>query len=161
MTHSYVRHACFKCDVTYLWCCMNPSYVQNESQYVPWLILMCDVTHLYARHGSFLMLHDFFMCDMIHFCLYCDSFIYVLWFILMCDMTHAHVCHDSVICALLTHWNTLQHTATRCNTLQQTATHCYTLQYTATHCNTLHQHTATLQQIATHSYAHYSQFLVW
>jgi len=71
---------------------------------------------------------------------------------------------------LLTHCNTLQHTATHCNTwpiLQDTATHCNTgksccrcyawtwmvsfgvlqahcntLQHTATHCNTL-QHTAT------------------
>jgi len=28
-----------------------------------------------------------------------------------------------------THWNTLQHTATRCNTLQHTATHCKTKHY--------------------------------
>ena len=38
--------------------------------------------------------------------------------------------------------NTLQHTATHCNTLQHTATHYNTLQHTATHCNTL-QHTVT------------------
>ena len=44
---------------------------------------------------------------------------------------------------LLTHCNTLQHTATHCNTLQHTATHCNTLQHTAIHCN-------TLQQTATH-----------
>ena len=34
-----------------------------------------------------------------------------------------------------THYNQLQHTATRDNTLQHTATHCNTLQHTATHCN--------------------------
>ena len=39
---------------------------------------------------------------------------------------------------LITHCNTLQHTATHYNTLQHTATHCNTLQHTATHCNTLH-----------------------
>jgi hypothetical protein len=32
---------------------------------------------------------------------------------------------------VVTHCNTLQHTATHCNTLQHTATHCNTLQHTA------------------------------
>jgi len=43
---------------------------------------------------------------------------------------------------IMTHCNTLQHTATHCNTLQHTATHCNTLQHTAAHRNTP-QHTAT------------------
>ena len=36
----------------------------------------------------------------------------------------------------MTHYNTLQHTATLCNTAQHTATHCNTLKHTKTHCNT-------------------------
>jgi len=43
---------------------------------------------------------------------------------------------------IMTHSNTLQHTATHCNTLQHntlqhTATHCNTLQHTATHCSVM------------------------
>jgi len=40
---------------------------------------------------------------------------------------------------IVTHCNTLQHTATHCNTLQHAATRCNTLQlqHTATHCNSL------------------------
>ena len=55
---------------------------------------------------------------------------------------------------VLTHCNTLQHTATHCNTLQHAVTHCNTLQHTATHCNTLQHtvpHSTTLQHTATHS----------
>ena len=72
-----------------------------------------------------------------------------------------------VVCTVMvTHCNTMQHTATQCstkqqtsrrdmgslssemcitlsNTLQHTATHCNTLQHSATLCNTL-QHSATL-----------------
>jgi len=51
-----------------------------------------------------------------------------------------------VWCDMCTHCNTLQHTATRCNTLQHTAVKTnvcgVTYVHTATHCNTL-QHTAT------------------
>jgi len=41
------------------------------------------------------------------------------------------------VCTVLTHCDTLQHTATHCNTLQHTATYCNSLQHTTTH-NRLH-----------------------
>jgi len=41
---------------------------------------------------------------------------------------------------LLTHCNTLQHTATHCNTLRYTTPQCDTLQHTATRCNTSATH---------------------
>ena len=41
------------------------------------LVYMCDVTHLYVWH---------------------DSFICVTWLIYMCDMIHLYVWHDSFIC---------------------------------------------------------------
>jgi len=41
---------------------------------VTWLIHMCDMTHSYVWH---------------------DSFICVTWLIHMCDMTHSYVWHDS------------------------------------------------------------------
>ena len=44
---------------------------------VTWLIHMCDMTHSYVWH---------------------DSFICVTWLIHMCDMTHPYVWHDSFIC---------------------------------------------------------------
>jgi len=43
-----------------------------------WLIHMCDMTHSYVWH---------------------DSFICVTWLIHMYDMAHSYVCHDSFICA--------------------------------------------------------------
>jgi len=47
------------------------------SLYVPWLIHMCDMTHSYVWHDSFI-------CAMTHS--------YVPWLI--------HMCHDSFICAM-------------------------------------------------------------
>ena len=74
--------------------------------------------------------------------------------------TQTNATYSSARHHIATHYNTLQHTATRCNTpvkhyggtlqsannahLQRTATHCHTLQHTATYCNTL-RHAATHQ----------------
>ena len=92
---------------------------------------MCDMTHSYVRHGSFVCVTWFFRSS---------------WPELQHTATTA---------------NSLQHTVTHCNTdwfwgcrssatalprnkassrwSQYTATHCNTLQHTATHCNTLRQ----------------------
>jgi len=79
----------------------------------------------------------FFFC--VFFCLEAYVCIYIYIYI----YTYLYVClhmvllqEDGADVALLTHCNTLQHTATHCNTLQHTATHYNTLQDTATHCNT-------------------------
>ena len=55
---------------------------------------MCDMTHSYAWHDSFIcvtwLIH---MCDMTHSYVWHDSFI--MWHI-----THSHVSHDSFICCI-------------------------------------------------------------
>jgi len=64
---------------------------------VTWLIHMCDMTHSYVWHDSFIcvtwLIH---MCDKTHSYVWHDSFICVTWLIHMCDMTHSYVWHDSV-----------------------------------------------------------------
>jgi len=60
---------------------------------------MCDMTHSYVRHDSFLCVTWLIpMCDMTYSYVWRDSFIFVPWLIHMCDMTHSYVCHDSSIC---------------------------------------------------------------
>jgi len=60
---------------------------------------------------------------------------------------YAMYMHDTIT---VTHYNKLQHAATRCNTLQHTATYRNTPQHTATHRNTP-QHTATQANAERHS----------
>ena len=66
---------------------------------------MCDMTHLYVRHDSFIcvtwLIHR---CGMTHSHVRQDSFLCVTWLIIcvtwlihMCDMTHSCVWHDSSI----------------------------------------------------------------
>ena len=85
-------------------------------------IHLCDMTHVYVRHDSFVCTTRLnYMCDIIHWCarrfqfrcaIWCihmcdmthsyvrrDSFICATWLIHMCDMTHSYVRHDSFICA--------------------------------------------------------------
>ena len=71
---------------------------------VTWLIHMCDMTHSYVWHNSFIcvtwLIHvawPIHMCDMTHSYVWHDSFICVTWLIHMCDMTHSYVVHDSFI----------------------------------------------------------------
>ena len=68
-------------------CCIH---VWHDSfMWVPWLIRMCDMTHLYVCH---------------------DSFTRVTSLIHTCAMTHPHVCHDSSTCARwLTHMCAMTH----------------------------------------------------
>ena len=76
---------------------------------LPWLIHMCDVTHLCVDHVSTVtwlvstwdvthscvwLIH---MCDMTRQYVRCDSLICVTWLIHMCDMTRLYGRHDSSI----------------------------------------------------------------
>jgi len=67
--------------------------VYNDSAYDYNVIHMCDMTHSYVRHDSFI-------CVICHSWQWQGSFICVTWLIHMCDMTHSYVWHDS-----LTHMN--------------------------------------------------------
>jgi len=69
---------------------------------------MCDMTHSYVWHDSFICVTwlnhmcDIHMCDTTHSYVWHDSFI-CAWLIHMCDMTrsrvrHSYVWHDSFIC---------------------------------------------------------------
>jgi len=72
-----------------------------------WLIFMCDMTHSYVRHDSFLCFLCatwlIFMCHTTHSYVRHDSFMCATWLIRMCAMTHSYVRHTSFICATLTH----------------------------------------------------------
>jgi len=94
---------------------MTHSYMwQDPFIYVMWCIHVCDMTHPYNRHDSFIPVAA------LHTATHCN--------------TLQHTCHTLQHAA--THCNTLQHTATHYNTLQHTATHCNTQQHTAIYCNT-------------------------
>jgi len=67
---------------------------------VPWrLVHMCDMTHSYVRHDSFIcvtwLIH---MCDMTRSYMWHVSFICATWLVHTCDMSHSYVRHDSFIC---------------------------------------------------------------
>jgi len=85
---------------------------------VTWLIYMCDMTHSYVWHDSFIcvtwLIH---MCDMTHSYVWHDScnalsasntiaiwFLRVTWLFHMCWWTHSYVWHDSLIW-LIYMWN--------------------------------------------------------
>jgi len=108
MSHSYVWHDSFIC-VTWLihmthsapchshdsFICATwlihmthsaPCHSYNLFICVTWLITMCDMTHPYVWHDSFI-------------CVRHDSFICATWLIHMCDMTHSYVWRDSFTCA--------------------------------------------------------------
>jgi len=56
---------------------------------------MCDMTHSYVWHDSFICVtYLIHMCDISHSYVWHDSFICVTWLMHMCDMTHAYVWHD-------------------------------------------------------------------
>ena len=116
-THSWGSHDSFMCVPwlihVYSWLIDMFLYQSKKKNYITvvssgntgitcgtWLIHMCDMTHWYVWHDSFLcvtwLIH---MCDMTHSYVWHDSFICVTWLIHMCDMTHSYVWHDSFICA--------------------------------------------------------------
>ena len=81
-------------------CDMTHSYVWHGSFiWVTWLIRMCDMAHSYLWHDPFICVTWLiYMCDMTHLYVKYDWFICVIWLIRMCDMTHSYVRRDSFIC---------------------------------------------------------------
>ena len=68
---------------------------------VIWLFAMCDMTHSYVWHDSFLYVTWLiFMCDMTRSYVWHDSFLCEPWLIPMCDMTRSYMWHDSFLCAI-------------------------------------------------------------
>ena len=111
----YVWHDIYKCamsrrlisQVTHIW----HSLIQRNGAFstwtsggfdskshwhacATWLIHMCDMTHSYVQHDSFIcvswLIH---MCYMTHSYVWHDSFIFVTWL-----MTDSYVWHDSFSC---------------------------------------------------------------
>jgi len=65
---------------------------------VTWLIRVCDMTHSYMWHDSFVYVTWLIrICDMTHSCVWHDSFVYVTWLIRICDMTHSFMWHDFLV----------------------------------------------------------------
>jgi len=65
---------------------------------------MCDMTHSYVWHDSFLCVTWLIpMCDMTHSYVWHDSLICVSWLINMWDMTHSYVWHDSFATSYVWH----------------------------------------------------------
>jgi len=94
------------CDTAYscvTWlihmCDMTHSYVWHDSFIcVTWHIRMCDMTHLYVWRDSFIrMTWPIRICDMTHSYVWPHSSICVTWRIRMCAMTHSYVCHDEFV----------------------------------------------------------------
>ena len=74
----------------------------NESSHTyEWVmshIWMSHVTHMNEschEHGSFICMTHIRMCDMTHSYVRHDSFICVTWLIHMCNMAHSYVWHNS------------------------------------------------------------------
>ena len=70
-----------------------------------------------------------------------------------CEQLQHIVSHCNTMHHTATHCITLQHIASHCNTLYHTSTHCITLQHIVSHCNTLYHtatHCITLQHIVSH-----------
>ena len=77
---------------------------------VTWRIRICDMTHSYVWHDSFIRVTWFIhKCTMTHSYVCHDSFIYVTCLICMRDMTRSYVWHDSFI-----HVTWLIHTCKLC-----------------------------------------------
>jgi len=82
MTYSYIRHDSFLCEYAHMlawvhWDTIGCCKYHDSFIYVPWLILMCTMTHSYV-------------C--------CTVFTFVPWLISMFAMTCAYVRHDSFLC---------------------------------------------------------------
>ena len=66
---------------------------------VTWVIHMCDMTHSYVWHDSFIRVTwRIQVCDTTRSYEWLDSSTCLTWLIHMRDTTHSHVRHDSYIC---------------------------------------------------------------
>jgi len=77
---------------------------------VTWLIHMCDMTHSYVWHDSFICDMTHWLRDMTHWCVRYDSSIYVIWLIHMYAMTESYMWRDPFICVT---WLSLRCDVTR------------------------------------------------
>jgi len=111
MTHSYVAiymtllihtwHDSSMCDMTHLYM-ITHLYVL----YVTWLVRLCDVTHSYVWHASFI-------CVIWHACATCVTWLIhvscvwhgVTWLVRKCNMVYSYVWHDSPMTWLLCTWH--------------------------------------------------------
>jgi len=93
--------------------CQRPSTTTlTPFAYVTSLIRMCDMTHSYVWHDSFIcVIRPIHVCDVTRavcgvprlstrMLTVVDPFTYVTWLIRMCDMTHSYVWHNSFICII-------------------------------------------------------------
>ena len=121
ITPSFVRYVAFICvwldssirvtwvvRVTWLICVSQvsrvpPSWWQRCAMthpiYVTWRIGICDMTHSYVRHDSFVcakrLVHT---CYITHLYVWHESGVWPSWW-QRCDMTHSYMRHDSLVCA--------------------------------------------------------------
>jgi len=90
-------------------CDMTHSYVWHDSFIcLTWLIHMCDMTHSYVWHDSFVCVTCIHTCDMTHSYAW-RAFICVTWLIHTCDMSHSYVWHDSFVCVTCFHMCDMTH----------------------------------------------------
>jgi len=79
-------------------CDMTHSYVWHDSFIcVTWLIHMCDMTHSYSLSATSSAICLIHMCDMTHSYVWHDSFIRLVSDII-CSLSYSYVWHDSFIC---------------------------------------------------------------
>ena len=152
---------------------------------VTWLVCMCDVTHSWVWHKSFISVTWFIhmramnsASSLLPSAKFSElNFTVLLYSKLRSELTFEnlymppamllklHTCntlqHTATYCNILkytaTHCsNTLPHTATQCNTLQHTTTRCDTLKHTATHCNTLKYAATQCSNILPHTATHWN-----
>jgi len=93
-------------------CDMTHSYVWHDSFIcVTWLIHMCDMTHLYVWHDSLICVTwHVHVCDTTHSYAWHASFIFVAWPIHIYDMIHSYVRRDSCMYVTwLIHTNDMTH----------------------------------------------------
>jgi len=90
------------CDMTHvrydLLVCATWLIYMRKCTCATWLIYICDVTHLYAWHGSFVCaIWPILVCNMTHS--YAQHFkcTRATWLIHMCDTTHLYTRHGSFV----------------------------------------------------------------
>ena len=114
MTHSYVRHDSFICVTWLIHMCDTTHSYGGYDAFICAILLIIESRDYscreYLRMVCRLPEYRFwcrilfaeiltpFNCDMIHSCLWHDSYVRVTLLIRMCGMTDSCACHDSFIC---------------------------------------------------------------